>query len=54
MNKYIRYDKLVKSFNYGSSGKVKYSVSHEMFIVPWQIDEGKSKKKSSSDIEHYH
>ncbi len=39
MNKYLRYDKLDKSLNYRSTGTVKYHVSHEMFVVPWQIEE---------------
>ncbi|MDD4755532.1 MAG: hypothetical protein PHG29_05565 [Prolixibacteraceae bacterium] len=44
MNKYIRYDKLDKSVTYRSSGNVKYHVSHEMFVVPWQIEDQKDVK----------
>jgi hypothetical protein len=47
MNKYLRHDKLDKNINdklHNSFGNIKYHISHEMFVVPWQIEEQEDKK----------
>ena len=45
MNKYLRHDKLDKNTKLPNSfGNKKYHISHEMFVVPWQIEEQKDTK----------